>query len=259
MEQSNTSRNRYSLASLGCVIAPISIMISIIVCGSIVTGSFSNFFNGLAGGIRDFFVPDPDKVTIMSSREILSGIQTQSELVSFSAGFANANITVKVDRTGVANINCGYSASYVAEGTIKAGIDLGEIAEEDIVYYEVEDHYTLTAPNAHLASCSLDYIDQYRESFTLCPGVEYDELRQIAGYTALQDFQSEALEGGILSRAQEQAGLVLKNLIGYATKKDVEVIFNESNTSPLVDSTCSPITPMDWEFDEDNETWTKII
>ncbi|MBI5671005.1 MAG: DUF4230 domain-containing protein [Chloroflexi bacterium] len=240
----------------GCalLIAVIGIVASLPVVLPILMGTIT--LNNVIGGIQNLFSPKPVTAAVISTRTIVTHLQPMGQLVSVSAQLAKANIQVGVDRRGVLGNNlCGFSADYVAQGTIRAGIDLSGLTEANLTFDEASQTYTLTLPHAQLTSCSVDFIDQYAGSTTLCPGVDWDEIRQLASYTALNAFRADAVEGGITTRAEREANLTLGSFIKLLTGKDVQIVFAETETPP--DSTCQPEPPEGWIRDEVAGTWTK--
>lgn len=179
------------------------------------------------------------------------------QLTSISLQLAKANITVDVEQRGVLNNNfCSYWAKYVAQGTIKAGVDLGQITEANISYDEVSETYNITLPQASLTSCSIDMIDQYQTALSLCPGIDWDENRQLAQYVAQVDFQRDAVESGVLNEAQKQASDVLSNFVKALTGKEVSITF-DINSIPIDDNTCKPTPPDGWIWSEETANWSK--
>lgn len=201
----------------------------------------------------------PARASVVSSQTIVNGIQPMGQLVSISAQVAKADIFVGVQQ-GALNA-CGFSVNHVAQGTIEAGIDLNQLAEDSISYDEATKTYTITLPAAQLTSCRVDYIDQYDNSTTAC-SADWDAARQLAQYEAISEFAKDSLEGGILDRAQKQAQLTLGNFVqflhraGVGSEATVKIVFDKSKSSPIP-SSCSPQPPQGWVYDEAAKIWTK--
>lgn len=240
----------------GCalLIAVVGFVASLPVVIPIIMGTIT--LNNVIGGIQNLFSPKPQTAAVISTHTIVTSLQPMGQLVSVSAQMAKANIQVGVDRRGVLGNNlCGFSATYVAQGTVRAGIDLSALTEANLTFDEASQTYTLILPSAQLTSCSMDFIDQYAGSTTLCSGVDWDETRQMASYTALNAFRADAVEGAITTRAEREANLTLGNFIKLLTGRDVRIVFAETETLP--DSTCQPEPPEGWIVDELTGTWTK--
>lgn len=216
-----------------------------------------NTLNSFLGRVRDLFIPDPKLATVTDTQSILSGIQTNSQFVSLTVQLAKANISVGVEQRGLLDNNlCGYSGTYVAQGTIRAGIDLTQIKEADISFDEANQTYHIKLPAAQLMSCSVDYIDQYAGTTTLCPGIDWDENRQLASFWAKTEFINDSIDGQILSRAEGQAELGIGNFIKSITGKNVEIDFSES-VNTIDDSTCQAEPPEGWVQNAETGTWSK--
>jgi hypothetical protein len=187
----------------------------------------------------------------------LTGIQSNAQFVSITAQLAKANITVGIEQRGLLDNNlCGYSGTYVAQGTVRAGIDMSQVTDDDVTYDESSETYQVSLPAAQLMSCSIDFIDQYGGTTTLCPGIDWDENRQLASYWALNEFKNDAVESEILSRAETQADQALGNFITSLTGKNVKITFNQDDKT-LIDSTCEPEPPQGWAQDAATGTWSK--
>ena len=195
--------------------------------------------------------PEPAVARVTSTQTILTGIQPLGQLVTVSAQLAKAEINVSV-RAGGLNA-CGFVTDHVAQGTIEGGVNLARITEENVNYDTAADLYTVRVPAAELTSCRVDFIRQYNRSTTIC-NVDWDEARLIAQYMALADFRDDALEGGILDRAELEARLVLSNFISALTGSNVQIVFEEPETTNYPAS-CIPETPDGWVFNESENAW----
>ncbi len=210
---------------------------------------------GSIGGLFGLGASAPPPVaTVLSSRTLVQGIQPLGQLVSVSSQLAKADVYVGVGQ-GALNA-CGFSANHVVQGAVEAGIDLTQIREENIRYDEARDMYIVTVPAPQLTSCRVDFIRQYDRSFTTC-AVDWDEARLLANYEALVDFREDAIEGGILSRAETETRLVLGNFIRLLTNKRVEIIFEQATEEAAYPASCTPEVPQGWIFVPENNHWTK--
>jgi hypothetical protein len=212
----------------------------------------SSAFSGVSG-VFGFLFPQTS-ANVSSTQTIVTGIQPLGQLVSMSVQVAKADIGVNIQQ-GAANA-CAFSASHVAQGAVEAGIDLTMMEPTDIQYNAETNHYTLTLPSPQLTSCRIDYIRQYNRSFTAC-NVDWDEARLMANYTAMNDFRDDAIEGGILTRAQKEAETVITGFIqALSPESTVEIHFREPNTSSFPAS-CQPAVPSGWTFDNQSQAWNK--
>lgn len=209
----------------------------------------------LIGGIGGIFGLGPvtPRADVVSTRTLVSAIQPLGQLVSVSTDLRVDDIRVGVQQ-GLGN-SCGVSASHTAQGAVEAGIDLTRITEEDIEYDALRNTYVVTVPAPELTSCRLDVLQQHSYSTTLC-ATDWDELNQLARYTALTQFRDDALEGGILERAEIEARLVLMNFLQIVTNGSIELIFEEPEAAALPAS-CQPAPPEDWSFNAQTGSWMK--
>ena len=232
----------------GCVL-----LILVILAASVLLGITS--VNGILGGIGSIVsgAAPPPRASINSTQTLVQGIQPLGQLVSVSTQLAKADISVGVQQ-GVLNA-CGYSANHVAQGAVEAGIDLTGITEDDIRYDAARETYVVTVPAPQLTSCRVDYIRQYDRSTTAC-AVDWDEARLLANYTSLIDFRDDAVEGGILTRAELETRIVLGNFVEMVTGTNVEIIF-EPPTEPVFPPSCQPDFPAGWFQDPATGMWVR--
>ena len=233
--------------AIGCLLLVVIIPIALVLIG---VTSFSGILSGL-GGI--FGAGNPPRASVISSQTIVEGIQPLGQLVSVSAQVAKADVQVNVNQ-GALN-TCGYSVSHVVQGAIEAGIDLTRIGTDSLRYDPLREIYVLTVPAPELTSCRVDYIRQYDRSFTTC-SVDWDEARLFANYMALNQFRDDAVEGGILDRAETEARLVLGNFVRLLTGHPVEIVFQTAE-SPVIPASCQPDPPQGWTYLPDSNLWYK--
>src|SRR5688572_20096348 len=160
----------------------------------------SNFFN------------TPTTANVVATDTIVTGLQSMGQLVSLSAQVAKADIAVSAN-TGGLNL-CGHSANHVAQGAIEAGIDITQISEDSIQYNEQSNTYTITLPAPVITSCRIEYIRQYERSGgnPTC-GIDWDNVRLLANYVALDEFAQDMLDGGILERAESETTTVMQSFV----------------------------------------------
>lgn len=235
----------------GCLSAPLLVLAFAVLIG---VTSVANIFDNITSAIRGIFEGQPRTATITSTSTIVNSVQPLGQLVSISAQFARADIRVSI-RDGFENA-CGFSASHVIQGAIEAGVDLTLLREDDVFYDPLKQQYTLTLPTPQLTSCRVDYIRQYDRSTTYC-GVDWDELRLLAQYTGLIGLRDDAIESGILLRAENEARTVLSSFLALATGRTIEISFRqpEGGVSPLPAS-CNPDVPPGWTYNVDSNSWS---
>jgi hypothetical protein len=235
----------------------VSLLLIVLVIGLVVVAvalilAVPSTISGLFGGVGNALNPAP-VAQVTSSTTIINSIQPLGELVTVNAQLAKADLHVSITQ-GVLNA-CSFTTSYVAQGSINAGIDFMAIGAEDIAYDEASKTYTITLPAPRVLGCSIDYIDQYASSTTLCP-VDWDTARQLGQYTALQQFRRDALESGLLDRASRQAELVIGNFVASLTGARVDIRFASPAGDTVLPPSCDPPLPLNWTYDDANQTWT---
>jgi hypothetical protein len=203
--------------------------------------------------LQSIFSPKPAVASVMSSQTIVNSILPMGQLVSVSAQVAKADISVGIQQ-GALNA-CGFSAKHVAQGTVEAGIDLTQLSENSVSFDEKTNTYTINLPAAQLTSCRVDFIRQYDRSTTTC-AVDWDEARLLANYEAITQFRDDSLEGGIRTRAEREAKIVLGNFIKLLTGKDVVINFIPA-TMPIIPASCQPEVPSGWTYKSDINAWIK--
>jgi hypothetical protein len=235
------------IGALG-VVAIIAVLALVLVLGGITT--VNAIIGGLTGSIA---APPPPQAAVVSTQTIVTSIQSMGQLVSISAQMAKADIDVSITQGLLGSSS--FTTSHVAQGAIEAGIDLTRITPDNVTHDAATNTYTVLLPPAGLTSCRVEYIRQYGYTGTLLP-VDRDTARLLANHTALLEFRDDALEGGILTRAEQQAALVFSNLVNALTGGQTAVEFDRTATPPLPAS-CEPTIPGDWTYDPATQTWTQ--
>lgn len=233
--------------AVGCLLLVLVIPVTLVLLGV-------TTFSGLLGSLGGVFgAGAPASATVISTQTIVQGIQPMGQLVSVSAQLAKADVLVKVYQGAFGA--CGFSANHVAQGAVEAGIDLTQISAADLRYDATRGVYVLMVPEPQLTSCRVDYIRQYDRSFTTC-AVDWDEARLLANYMALTQFRDDAIEGGILTRAEAETQLVLGNFVRLLTGHPVEVLFRQPEAT-VVPPSCQPEMPQNWGYDPNSNVWRK--
>src|SRR5690606_20062539 len=222
-----TSRNNKGclwalLGSFGCLL-----VLAVMLLVPVLLGYTS--LNALLGTLQSTItniVQPPAVAQTTSTQTIVQSVLPLGQLVSVNVQLAKADIHVGV-RQGALNA-CGYFANHVAVGAVEAGVDLTQITDANIVYDEVRDRYTLILPAPQITSCRIEFIRQYDRSTTACP-VDWDEARMLAQVVALEDFREDAIEGGILQRAEREAAVALDSFVEALTGRPVDITFAESD------------------------------
>ncbi|MBZ0289450.1 MAG: DUF4230 domain-containing protein, partial [Anaerolineae bacterium] len=233
--------------ALGCLLLLILPVVVLLLMGVITV-------NGLLSGVQNVLSPKPAVATVFSTQTIVTGIQPMGQLVSVSSQLAKADIAIGVQQ-GALNA-CGFSANHVAQGTVEGGIDLTKISDTDVQYDAANNTYTVLLPAPQVTSCRIDFIRQYERSLTACP-VDWDEARLLAQYEALNAFRTDAVEGGILQRAEQEARIVIANFVAALTGAKVQIVFKSGEGQAFLPPSCVPEVPPGWSYDATTKSWTQ--
>jgi hypothetical protein len=232
--------------SLVCLGIPCAIVIYVLVTGV-------NTIGGIFEDLVNIFRGEPESASVVSTATIVQSIRAQGTYTAFSTSLARSDVSVSV-RSGLRNV-CGYNASHNAEGTIEAGVDLSRLTPEDVTYNELTQTFTITLPPPQLTNCLISTITQYHISQTFCE-VDEDGTRQLAQYVALTGFRDDALEAGILERAEEEMLSRLPQLFEL-TSGGATVRVQFSDQEPPLPATCNPSVPPDWAYNEEQDRWQR--
>ena len=190
--------------------------------------------------------------TSIPPRVIIEHIQPMGQLVVSSVEVARADIHIAVDDGRW----CSHDADYVAQGAIEAGIDFEALDEDNVSYDWATDSYTLHLPAPGLTSCRIEYIRQYANSFSVC-NPDWDQVRILAHFEAMNSFVDKVLEEGLLERAEDQAEVLLGSFVSSFTGKPVDVVFETVQATAEHPSSCEPDIPRGYSFNEMTNEWTK--
>ncbi len=189
-----------------------------------------------------------------TTRTIVNSIQPLGQLVTMSVEVAHANVNVQASTA-----LCGYEANYVSQSVIEAGIDISAIDQNSIRYDEANDAYTVKAPAPAITSCRNEYFDQYSKSgggTATCFDDFWDDMSIIGRHLSMERFVKDALESGILQRAENQATIVLGNFISAVTGSKVHIAYHDPPDEPFVPSSCSLDSAPGW-IEDGNGGWKR--
>lgn len=230
----------------GCLLVVVAILVVPMVLGM-------TTFDRILSGISSIFEAASARATVLSSQTIVESIQPMGQLVTVSAQLAKINQQINVSQ-GVLNM-CAYRVNHAVQGTIEAGIDLTQIGADALRYDTARETYILTVPAPQLTSCRIDEIQQYDWSVSTC-NPDWDGARLLANYTALNQFREDAVEGGILRRAENETRLVLGNFVRLLTGHPIEIIFAQTE-STMMPTSCNPEPPQGWMQNPTDNSWSK--
>ncbi|PJF29918.1 MAG: hypothetical protein CUN52_05925 [Phototrophicales bacterium] len=250
----------------GCVLVAFS---PVAICSLAILGSVlfcGNTFGNIWSGVQNVFSSIgsifnlnlfPGSTQIVTSPSIVERIRPLGQLVTTRVELANARIEVST-RYGVANV-CYIGALHSAQGSIEAGVNLDGFSSENVTYDEARDMYILRIPQPTVTNCQLDpmQVIKYHDwgDSVVCPA-DWDEMRLLASYEAINNFRDRAVEEDIIGKAERQADLILSNFVSSITGKSVLIEFIPA-TEMIYPRSCMPEPPSTWRYDEEAKRWVK--
>jgi len=210
------------------IIGALVVVGAIVLMNAVKTSSWSDLFG--------FLKP---RTTIDHGAVILEAIKKEAKLETIAMLERTDNRVEKAD------LLCIEIVRYLGLVTVTAGIDLEEITASDIVVTDNMDRsqtVTILLPPAIILHTELDLendtIIKERELLVaaLCTkGSQMPDAIIEAQRAAEQDAKNAALAAGILQKAEEQAGVVLQELLKKAGYPNVVIKYSQGEYSPGVD------------------------
>lgn len=158
---------------------------------------------------------------------IVEGVQ---ELATLATAEASVTTVIKEEDNKLFNkeININFPGTkrtilFIVPAAVIAGVDLTSVSEDNIVINEEKKEIILTIPHATLIqepSIQMDRVKTYSEEGIFRSEVKWDEGFNLAE-KASSEIKKEAIELGLLTKAEESAVKVLSNFfsqLGYSTK-----------------------------------------
>ena len=193
------------------------------------------------------------RATLETSDEVAESVKGMGFLVTASQS-ATTNVHGSIS-SGIFGL-CGVTVGHSATGTVEAGIDLEQVSAGDITFDLLEGSWTLTLGEPRLHSCRIDYIEQQKNSLTLC-SQPWDEYRRLAEAEAMREILELVQEEGLLGNAQTVADNVLRNFLSAVTGSDNISIVFESEPDVDLPESCRREPPTGWKFDEESDSWVR--
>lgn len=175
---------------------------------------------------------------VVTADIVLERVQTMSQLTNVRYNYSSL-VTSEREMPGVLATLYGERQIMVAIGHVNAGIDMGEITEEDVRIDGDTLYITLPPPSLH--DCFLNEQASYvmsRDSGVFARNAP--DLDTAARQFALQQFRDMALEAGILDEVQVEAQTLLQGFADLVTADNIRDVRIETTdpapNAPLPDS-----------------------
>lgn len=219
----------------GCLGIPIGLIIFVVLGGASIIG---NIFSG----IGQIFNPPPPVYNTVSQRAVLESVRELSDLTTYEYNFSQ-NITSERELPPVLQALYSDKLVYFAVGRIQAGVDLSQIAENDIIIQE--GRLTIILPPPAIVDCFIDegasgVISRDTGVFASpAPNIE-SEARK----TALIHFRGVAIDEGILIQANDKAKQTLQSFLDLLPMEGVETVEVITQEAVIADlrfpTSCTP-------------------
>lgn len=186
-------------------------------------------------GIRSAFIPPEPVEEVDVQTVVVQQIRGASELTT--AIFTMEAVVPTTSSRTIANFEVGKtSLIYIANGEVRAGVDLSAIAPEDI--RENGDVLRVTLPPPSIIDKKIDVnrsqVFDYNRGFLGLGPDRAPELQDKAQEVALQRLLLAACQQGILQQASERAELVVGQLLSNSGFEQVIV-----ESQPSANTACA--------------------
>lgn len=164
------------------------------------------------------FLNAPREIT---ATVILERIQALSELSTVRYNFSSI-VTTTRDMPGLLSALYGENQAMVAVGHVRAGIDLGQLTEEDVI--RGQDVLVIKLPSPALQDCFLSENDSYvvsRQTGIFARNTP--DLDSSARSYALTQFRDAALSENILDEANARTKEVLEGFLTLISPENMRI------------------------------------
>ncbi|HBB32943.1 MAG TPA: DUF4230 domain-containing protein [Cyanobacteria bacterium UBA8803] len=180
----------------------------------------SRFFGQLAA---TFNVPQPSPQVDFRSL-IVRQVRGASELTT-AVFTMEAVVPTRQDRTLAGYPIASTTLLFIGYGEVRAGVDLGQLAPEDVKI--VNDTIQLQLPAPRILDSKIDVnrsqVYDYNRGFLGLGPDTAPQLQMLAQQETLKKIQLTACHQGLLNEANDRAQLVVSQLLSTAGYKNFEV------------------------------------
>lgn len=168
--------------------------------------------------------PEPD---VAVPTLVVNQIQGVSDLTT-AIFTMEAIVPTQQDRK-LGNVTVGTTRLlYIAQGEVRAGVDLTQISAEDVAVNAETDSVVVKIPSAEILDHNLnveqsEVYDYDRGLFNLGPDVA-PQLQRLAQQKTLAKVLQAACQQGILEQARDRAQLTIKELLTASGYSNVKVV-----------------------------------
>jgi hypothetical protein len=206
-------------------------LVTVLACGLLFYGAIQSGLSRLTG-FPSFSLPQPTP-TIIAQPPIILRVQALSRLETQRYVM---DTVVTAEEPGLLPAPfTGDKILFLGHGEAVAGVDLGQMTEDDIVVYTDTGRVELHVPSAELFYVRLDneqsrVYDRQTGVFSRAdPNLE-TQVRQ----TAERQIQQTAIESGIISQAQANAEKTLRTLLASLGYTNVTITVKPAPAPTLI-------------------------
>ena len=187
--------------------------------------------------VENFFDAPPAKPEVSVPTMVVNRIQGVSELTT--AVFTMQSIVPTEKDRKLGNFTVGTTRLlYVAQGEVRAGVDLGAVTAEDVTVEEDTDSVVVKIPAAEILDSKLDVresrVYDYDRGFLNLGPDAAAQLQSLAQQKTLNQVVSAACNQGILNQARDRAEMTIEELLTASGYRNVKVV---SEVSPASECT----------------------
>ena len=237
----------YTGCRWGCIVALVGFFAVTVLVGAVVLNTLTsgaNAFGGIGNSIGSFLnmwgnaLNPPRRVIIIPEVVRLQKLQ---ELTTIKFNYAGV-VTVRQDIPPALAGLYGNEQTLVAVVSVRAGIDLSTLGQEDLTYDEATNVLTVRLPAPVLQECFMDdsksYVVENRTGiFVGASPALSDEARRYS----IEQFRNTALEENILQEAQAEAETVMREFMTVLNPTGgptLEFVFDAPDPNAILPETC---------------------
>lgn len=184
--------------------------------------------------VENFLSAPPATPQVSLPSMVVNQIQGVSELTT-AVFTMEAIVPTEQDRK-FGNVTLGTTRLlYIAQGEVRAGVDLNAITAKDVILNDATNSVVVKIPSAEILDQKLDVTesqvyDYDRGFLNLGPDVA-PQLQTLAQQKTLDKVVSAACQQGILEQARDRAQLTIKELLTASGYTNVRVVSEVSPAS----------------------------
>jgi len=184
--------------------------------------------------VENVFNAPPAEPEVSVSTAVVNRMQGVSELTT-SVFTIQSVVPAEKDRK-LGNLTVGTTRLlYVAQGEVRAGVDLSAVTAEDVTVEKETDSVVVKIPAAEILDSKLDVqesrVYDYDRGFLNLGPDAAPQLQSLAQQKTLDKAVSAACSQGILNQARDRAEMTIEQLLTASGYSNVKVVSEVSTAS----------------------------